>query len=104
MALARYKTSLPTVVSFMIIEVDMITSSAVLDISFKIRYTIWRSDGSLFWNSFEIPKNNVVASSVGNFSPVKRSTAIFVSSVRHRRGEIGEELKSRAVVRAIASR
>lgn len=78
-------------------EVDMITSSAVPANSFKIRYTICRSEGSLFWKSFEMPKNNVVASFVGNFSPVKSKTAILVSSVRHFRGDIGEELNNRAV-------
>lgn len=96
-ALARYNTSLPTEVSFMMILVDMITSSAVFESSFKMRYTIWRKDGSLFWNSFDIPKNNVVASFVGNFSPVNRSTAILVRSVRHFRGEIGEELNNLAI-------
>jgi hypothetical protein len=50
----------------------------------------------LFWNNLEIPKNNSVASLVGNFSPVKRRTAIFVRRLRHLRGEIGEELKRRA--------
>lgn len=44
-----------------------------------------------------MPKNSVVASSVGNLSPVNRSTAILVRRMRHLRGEIGEELKSRAV-------
>ena len=43
-----------------------------------------------------MPKNRVVASLVGNFSPVKRRTASLVSSVRHFRGDMGEELKSRA--------
>lgn len=96
MALARYKTSLPTAVSFIMILVDMITSSAVPASSFKIRYTICRNDGSLFWNSLEIPKKRVVASFVGNCSPVNMRTAILVSNVRHVRGEIGEELNRRA--------
>jgi hypothetical protein len=39
-ALARYKTSLPTAVSFMIMLVDIITSSAVLASSLRIKYTI----------------------------------------------------------------
>ncbi len=43
-----------------------------------------------------MPKKRVVASLVGNLSPVKRRTAILVSSVRHLRGDIGDELKSRA--------
>jgi hypothetical protein len=34
------------------------------------RWTICRRLASLFWKSFEMPKNNVVASVVGNFSPV----------------------------------
>lgn len=44
-----------------------------------------------------MPKKSVVASFVGNFSPVKRRTAIFVRSVRHFRGEMGEVLNRRAV-------
>jgi hypothetical protein len=96
-ALARYNTSLATEVSFIIMLVDIMTSSAVFESSFKIRYTIWRKDVSLFWNNFEIPKNNVVASFVGNLSPVNRRTAILVRRVRHFRGEIGEELNSLAV-------
>ena len=44
-----------------------------------------------------MPKKSVVASFVGNFSPVKRRRAILVRSVRHLRGEMGEELNSRAV-------
>ena len=44
-----------------------------------------------------MPKKRVVASLVGNFSPVKSRTAILVSRVRHFLGEMGEELKSRAV-------
>lgn len=44
-----------------------------------------------------MPKNNVVASFVGNCSPVKRRTAILVRRVRHVRGDMGEELNSRAI-------
>lgn len=33
---------------------------------------------------------------MGNFSPVKRRRAILVRSLRHLKGDIGEELKSRA--------
>lgn len=83
--------------SFMMILVDMITSSAVCASSLMIRYTICRNEGSLFWKSLEILKNRVVASVVGNLSPVNSRTAIFVSKVRHFRGEIGEVLKRRAV-------
>lgn len=74
----------------------MIVSSAVFANSFRIKYTIWRNEGSLFWNSFEMPKKSVVASSVGNCSPVNRSTAIFVRRVRHLRGEMGEVLNNLA--------
>lgn len=95
-AFALYSTSLPTDVSFMILLVTMITSSAVFASSFIIKYTICRSDASLFWNNFEMPKKREVASFVGNLSPVKRSRAILVRSIRHRRGEIGEELNRRA--------
>lgn len=42
-------------------------------------------------------KKRVVASFVGNFSPVERRSAIFVNSMRHRLGEIGDELNMRAV-------
>ena len=45
-----------------------------------------------------MPKKRVVASVVGNFSPVKRSTAIFVRRVRHLRGDMGDELNNRAGV------
>lgn len=44
-----------------------------------------------------MPKNRVVASVVGNLSPVKRSTAILVRRVLHLRGDMGEELNNRAV-------
>lgn len=80
----------------MIILVDMIVSSAVFANSLRIKYTICRNEGSLFWNSFEIPKNSVVASFVGNCSPVNTRTAILVRRVRHVRGEMGEELNNRA--------
>ena len=43
-----------------------------------------------------MPKKRDVASLVGNFSPVKRRSASFVNSRRHRSGDMGEELKSRA--------
>jgi hypothetical protein len=95
-AFALYRTSLPTDVSFMILLVTMITSSAVFASSFIIKYTICRSEASLFWNNFEMPKKREVASLVGNLSPVKRRSAIFVRSMRHLRGEIGEELNRRA--------
>jgi len=45
-----------------------------------------------------MPKKSDVASLVGNFSPVKRRRAIFVRSIRHLLGDIGDELKRRAVV------
>jgi hypothetical protein len=44
-----------------------------------------------------MPKKRVVASLVGNFSPVYRRRAILVRRTRHRRGWIGEELNNRAV-------
>lgn len=72
------------------------TSSAVFASSLMTRYTICRNEASLFWKSFEIPKKSDVASLVGNFSPVKRRSAIFVNSRRHFNGDIGEELKRRA--------
>lgn len=57
-------------VSFIIVLVTMMMSSAELASSLMTRWTIWRKLASLFWNSFEMPKNRVVASLVGNFSPV----------------------------------
>ena len=45
-----------------------------------------------------MPKKRDVASLVGNFSPVKRRRAILVSNLRHRSGDIGDELKSRAAI------
>lgn len=95
-AFARYKISLPTAISFMMLLVTMMTSSAVFAISLMTKYTICRSDASLFWNNFEIPKKRDVASLVGNLSPVKRRRAILVSSLRHLKGDMGDELKSRA--------
>lgn len=94
--------SLPTDVSFMMLLVTIMTSSAVFANSFIIKYTICRREGSLFWNSFEMPKKRDVASFVGKTSPVKRRRAIFVRSIRHLRGDIGEELKSRAEHRTIS--
>jgi hypothetical protein len=44
-----------------------------------------------------MPKNRVVASFVGNFSPVNSRIASLVSSARHLRGDMGEELNRRAV-------
>jgi hypothetical protein len=43
-----------------------------------------------------MPKKSVVASFVGNLSPVKRRSAILVRSTRHFRGDMGDELKRRA--------
>jgi len=101
MALARYTTSLPTAaVSFIMELVTMMTSSASLLSSLMTRYTIWRSEASLFWNSLEMPKKREVASLVGNFSPVKSSRAILVSRIRHFRGDTGDVLKTRAVKEA----
>lgn len=70
--------------SFMIEEVTMITSSAMVDSSLITKYTICRSAlcdlsaglhiahpalTSLCWNSLVTPKNKVVASCVENVSP-----------------------------------
>ena len=97
-AFARYTTSLPTAaVSFIILLVTMITSSAVCANSLMTKYTICRSEASLFWNNLDIPKKRDVASLVGNFSPVKRRSAILVSRIRHFRGDTGDVLKTRAV-------
>lgn len=97
-ALARYTTSLPTAaVSFMILLVTMMTSSAVCASSLMTKYTICRKLASLFWNSLEMPKKRDVASLVGNFSPVKRRRAILVRRIRHFRGDMGDELNVRAV-------
>jgi hypothetical protein len=97
MALARYTTSLPIAVSFMILLVTMMTSSAVFASSLMTKYTICRREASLFWNSFEMPKKRDVASLTGNLSPVKRSRAILVRRIRHLRGETGDVLKTRAI-------
>jgi len=82
----------------MILLVTMMTSSASLANSLMTRYTICRNEASLFWNSFDMPKKRVVASLVGNFSPVNKRRAILVKSMRHRRGEIGDVLNTRATV------
>ena len=95
-AFALYKTSLPTPVSFIILCVIMITSDAELASSLNTRYIICRSEGSLFWKSFEIPKKRLVASLGGKDSPVNIKRAILVRSMRHFRGDMGELLKSRA--------
>ena len=95
-AFALYKTSLPTPVSFIILCVIMMTSDAELASSFITRYIICRSEGSLFWKSFEMPKKRLVASLGGKDSPVKIKRAILVRSMRHFRGDMGELLKSRA--------
>lgn len=81
----------------MILLVTMMTSSAVFASSLMIRYTICRKEASLFWNSLEMPKKRVVASFVGNFSPVNSRRAILVRSMRHLRGDIGELLNTRAI-------
>jgi hypothetical protein len=57
-------------VSFMMVLVTMIMSSAELASSLMTRWTICRRLASLFWKSLEMPKKRVVASVVGNFSPV----------------------------------
>jgi hypothetical protein len=62
--------SVPPPVSFMIVLVTMIISSAELANSLMTKWTIWRRLASLFWKSFEMPKKRVVASFVGNDSPV----------------------------------
>ena len=95
-ALGRYIASLLPPVSFMMVLVTIIMSSAELASSLIIRWTICRRLASLFWNSLEIPKKRVVASFVGNFSPVYMSRAILVRRMRHRRGWIGELLNNRA--------
>ena len=43
-----------------------------------------------------MPKNRSVASFRGNFSPVERSKTIFVSRMRHFRGDTGDVLNMRA--------
>ena len=44
-----------------------------------------------------MPKKRVVASLVGNFSPVNRRRAILVKRMRQRLGETGDVLNTRAV-------
>lgn len=97
-AFARYTTSLPTDVSFMILLVTMMMSSADFASSLMTRYTICRRLASLFWKSFDMPKKRVVASFVGKVSPVKRRRAILVRRMRHFRGDMGEVLKTRATI------
>lgn len=96
MALGLKIASVPPPVSFIIVLVTIMISSAECASSLIIRCTIWRKLASLFWKSFEIPKKRVVASLVGNFSPVYRRSAILVRRTRHLRGCIGEELNNRA--------
>jgi hypothetical protein len=50
-----------------------------------------------------MPKKRDVASLVGNFSPVKRRSAILVSRMRHFRGDTGDVLKTRAVAGCISN-
>jgi hypothetical protein len=85
-------------VSFIIVLVTIMISSAECASSLIVRWTICLRLASLFWKSFEIPKNRVVASLVGNRSPVYSSRAIFVSRTRHLRGCMGDELNNRAVI------
>jgi hypothetical protein len=96
MAFGRYTTSLPTDVSFMMEEVTMMTSSAEPASSLMTRYTIWRSEASLFWKSFDMPKKSVVASCRPQLSPVKSSRASFVRITLHFLGDIGLWLNTRA--------
>lgn len=70
MALGRKMASVPPPVSFMIVLVTMMISSAELASSLMTKWTICRRLASLFWKSFEIPKKRVVASLVGKDSPV----------------------------------
>jgi hypothetical protein len=69
-ALGRKMASVLPPVSFMMVLVTMMMSSAELASSLMTRWTIWRRLASLFWKSLEMPKKRVVASLVGNFSPV----------------------------------
>jgi hypothetical protein len=95
-AFGRKMASVPPPVSFMIVLVTIIISSAECANSFIMRWTICRKLASLFWKSLEIPKKRVVASFVGNFSPVYSRRPIFVRRTRHLRGCMGEELNNRA--------
>jgi hypothetical protein len=70
MAFGRKTISVLPPVSFIIVLVTMMMSSASLESSLMTRWTICRKLASLFWNSFEMPKNRVVASFFGNLSPV----------------------------------
>jgi hypothetical protein len=97
MALGLKIASVPPPVSFMIVLVTIMISSAECANSLMMRCTICRKLASLFWKSFEIPKKRVVASFVGKRSPVYRRRAILVRRTRHLRGWIGEELNNRAV-------
>jgi len=96
-ALGLKTASVPPPVSFIIVLVTMMISSAECASSLMMRWTTCRKLASLFWKSLEIPKKRVVASLVGNRSPVYRRRAIFVRRTRHLRGCIGEELNNRAV-------
>lgn len=69
-ALGLKMASLLPPVSFIIVAVTMMISSAELANSLMTRWTICLRLASLFWKSLEIPKKRVVASLVGNFSPV----------------------------------
>jgi len=69
-AFGLYMLSVLPPVSFIIVLVTIIMSSAELASSLMTRWTICRKLASLFWKSLEIPKNRVVASLVGNLSPV----------------------------------
>lgn len=70
MALGLKTISVLPPVSFIIVLVTIIVSSAEAASSLMTRCTICRKAASLFWNSFEMPKKRVVASFAGNFSPV----------------------------------
>jgi len=95
-AFGLYTTSLPTAVSFMILLVTIIISSAAGANSFIAKYIICRKLASLFWNSLDMPKNSVVASLRGNRSPENIRRTILVSRIRHFRGETGDVLNTRA--------
>lgn len=97
MAFGRKMMSVLPPVSFMMVLVTMMMSSAEWASSLMTRWTICRKLASLFWKSFEMPKKRVVASLVGNFSPVYRRRAILVRRIRHLRGCMGELLNNRAV-------
>jgi len=95
-AFGLYTTSLPTAVSFMILLVTIMISSAAGASSFMAKYIICRKLASLFWNSLDMPKNSVVASLRGNRSPENIRRTILVSRIRHFRGETGDVLNTRA--------